>query len=278
MQPENRRSFVKKSVATTISLSSATFFSSLIRARGDEGGETTTEVFETTFATTEATTELFTTTFETTSSTLETTIDFFETTVGTTTETTTNAPYLMLCAFPVDTVPEVRLAFQLPDGQGGVSSLVFTASITTTKFADPPDAVGYLTCSFYHNAQASVEKPIVTDSSDIISILYFDRGLSADCDATTGNILISEVPALSSLEKTTRFTYGGNEYELAIVLKCPIPSGGFVTTEMWALLAELVKDSAGVVVGKEIVVSYPQAIIGQITPPPSVDNIFISKQ
>jgi len=68
MQPENRRSFVKKSVATTISLSSATLFSSLIRARGDEGGEaTTSDPWETTVnSTTEETTFVFTTS-ETTS-------------------------------------------------------------------------------------------------------------------------------------------------------------------------------------------------------------------
>lgn len=50
MNPENRRTFVKKSLLTTITLSSATFFSGLIRAKGDEGGGSTTTGVTTTYA------------------------------------------------------------------------------------------------------------------------------------------------------------------------------------------------------------------------------------
>ncbi|MGC4014576.1 MAG: hypothetical protein QM755_08700 [Luteolibacter sp.] len=96
MALENRRSFVKKSMAASISVSSATFFSSLIRARGEEGGggttteNTTTEGWETTYAPTEPptggpTTEAWDTTIATAE---ETTVDPWETTIPPTEETT----------------------------------------------------------------------------------------------------------------------------------------------------------------------------------------------
>lgn len=99
MKEENRRSFVKKSLATSMTFS----FSGLIRAHGEEGGSTTvatteeTTVFnadDTTFATTETTDSGGTTVWDPDGTTLETTIlgettwNPEDTTVETTEETT----------------------------------------------------------------------------------------------------------------------------------------------------------------------------------------------
>ena len=107
MHLENRRSFVKKSLATSISIS----FAGLIRAHGEEGGTTTTNTtaWETTAGTTElgttnttawettagptyaTTSDPWGTTYETTAP--ETTADPFETTIEPTTVETTMAVF-----------------------------------------------------------------------------------------------------------------------------------------------------------------------------------------
>jgi hypothetical protein len=99
MNEENRRSFVKKSLATSMTFT----FSGLIRAHGEEGGSTTvatteeTTVFnpdDTTFATTETTDSGGTTTWDPDGPTIETTVieettsNPEDTTVETTEDTT----------------------------------------------------------------------------------------------------------------------------------------------------------------------------------------------
>ena len=94
MDTENRRSFVKKSLATSMTFT----FSGLIRAHGEEGGETT-------YATTVNPEE---STYATTDSGGTTTFNPEESTVPITTEETT--------AVPTTSDPFVSLQKQIPDG------------------------------------------------------------------------------------------------------------------------------------------------------------------
>ena len=74
MQPQNRRCFVKRSLASSAALTAPAFFSGLIRAHGEGGETTTTDPWDTTAPETTGPAD----------TTIETTYDPFETTVETT--------------------------------------------------------------------------------------------------------------------------------------------------------------------------------------------------
>ena len=84
MQPQDRRCFVKRSLASSAALSAPAFFTGLIRAHGEEGETTTTGPWDTTAPG---------------ETTVETTYDPFETTVETTeqVQTTVAEPLYLVC-------------------------------------------------------------------------------------------------------------------------------------------------------------------------------------
>ena len=82
MLPQNRRCFVKRSLASSAALTAPAFFTGLIRAHGEGGETTTTDPWETTAPETTGPGD----------TTIGTTYDPFETTVETTAETTTESP------------------------------------------------------------------------------------------------------------------------------------------------------------------------------------------
>jgi hypothetical protein len=231
MQPENRRSFVKKSVATTISLSSATFFSSLIRARGDEGGgggETTSDPWETTY---------------------ETTIDPFETTIYyTTAETTATTGQTTHEPSPGVKRTAPLSIVDVPDSVdlqiNGATVAVLRASVesdqaTSNEPCRLEDFVTYL-CTAELCAPGSTT-PLAVGGSILISRHFSAKrsgsaGISFERTGNNGYVPINAGAASSGDDSKYDVTYGGQDDKLFVETERLAVGGDTVTVRVRGLI------------------------------------------